>query len=109
MSGIRALLGIVIPISPTVTTSYTVTGTGLNGCTNKAVVTQSVSSCAGITDLQSTHIEVSIFPNPSSTNLTVKTDEEIQTISIYNSLGALVQTEKQTLSLLSNYLQDYTF
>ncbi len=87
-------VGNSIPISPTVTTSYTVTGTGSTGCTNKAVITQSVSSCAGITDLQNTRIDVSVFPNPSSTNLTVKTDEEIQTISIYNSLGALVQTEK---------------
>ncbi len=35
-----------------------------------------------------------IYPNPVSSKLTIKTDNEIQTISIYNSLGALVQTEK---------------
>jgi hypothetical protein len=86
--------GTSISVSPTVTTNYTVTGTDANGCENNAVITQSVSLCTGINQLTNTNSELSIFPNPSSTNLTVKTDEEIQTISIYNSLGALVQTEK---------------
>lgn len=35
-----------------------------------------------------------VYPNPATSHLTVKTDEEIKSISIYNSLGALVQTEK---------------
>ncbi|MES2763173.1 MAG: LamG-like jellyroll fold domain-containing protein [Bacteroidota bacterium] len=86
--------GITISVSPTVTTTYTVTGTDINGCQNNAVVTQSVNLCAGINQLTNSANTISVFPNPSSTKLTVKTDEEIQTISIYNSLGALVQTEK---------------
>lgn len=84
----------VMPVSPTVTTSYTVTGTSANGCTNTATITQNVSPCAGIAESSNARIAVSIFPNPGSTNLTVKTDEAIEIISIYNSLGALVQTEK---------------
>jgi len=83
-----------ISVSPTVTTNYTVTGTGLNGCTNKTVITQNVSLCTDINQAQNTGQDVIVFPNPSSTNLTVKTNQETQTISIYNSLGALVQTEK---------------
>ncbi len=86
--------GTGIAVSPTVTTNYTVTGTDANGCENNAVITQSVSLCTDINQLSNLTNELSIFPNPSSTNLTVKTDEEIQTISVYNSLGALVQTEK---------------
>ncbi len=86
--------GTSISVSPTVTTNYTVTGTDANGCENNAVVTQSVSLCTAINQSTNTTNEVSIFPNPSSTNLTVKTNEEIQIISIYNSLGALVQTKK---------------
>ncbi|MFY7884352.1 MAG: T9SS type A sorting domain-containing protein, partial [Dolichospermum sp.] len=86
--------GTSISVSPTITTNYTVTGTDANGCENNVVITQSVSLCTGINQLSHSTNELSIFPNPSSTNLTVKTDEEIQTISIYNSLGALVQTEK---------------
>lgn len=82
-----------ISVSPSVTTNYTVTGTGLNTCTNKVVITQSVSLCTGINQAINTSVALSVFPNPSSNNLTIKTDEEIQTISIYNSIGALMQTE----------------
>ena len=35
-----------------------------------------------------------VYPNPTTSHLTVKTDEAIQTVTIYNSLGALVQTEE---------------
>ncbi len=35
-----------------------------------------------------------VYPNPATSHLTIKTDEEIKSIYIYNSLGALVQTEK---------------
>ncbi|MBK8366739.1 MAG: T9SS type A sorting domain-containing protein [Bacteroidetes bacterium] len=35
-----------------------------------------------------------VYPNPATSHLTIKTDEEIKSISIYNSLGTLVQTEK---------------
>ncbi|MDX2172961.1 MAG: LamG-like jellyroll fold domain-containing protein [Bacteroidota bacterium] len=83
-----------ISVSPTITTNYTVTGTGLNNCVNKSVITQSVSLCTGINQTQNTGYNLSVFPNPSSTNLTIKTNDEIQIVSIYNSLGALVQTEK---------------
>lgn len=86
--------GTSISVSPTVTTTYSVIGTDANGCINNTIFTQSVSLCTGINHLTNTINEVSIFPNPSSINLTVKTDTEIQTIFIYNSLGALVQTEK---------------
>jgi hypothetical protein len=86
--------GTMISVSPTVTTTYTVTGTDANGCENNAVVTQSVNLCAGINQLTNSANIISVFPNPSSTKLTVKTDEDIQIIYIYNSLGALVQTEK---------------
>ena len=86
--------GTSISVSPTVTTNYTVTGTDANGCENNAAITQSVSLCTGINQSTNSTNELSVFPNPSSTNLMVKTDEEIQTISIYNSLGELVQIEK---------------
>jgi hypothetical protein len=35
-----------------------------------------------------------VYPNPATSHLTIKTDDAIQTVTIYNSLGALVQTEK---------------
>lgn len=85
--------GTSISVSPTVTTSYTVTGTDSNGCTNKTEITQNVSLCAAINQTQNTVYEVVVFPNPSSTNITVQTNQKIQTISIYTSVGALVKME----------------
>ncbi len=37
----------IIAVSPTITTSYTVIGTAVDGCTNTAVVIQLVDPCAG--------------------------------------------------------------
>jgi len=34
-----------------------------------------------------------LFPNPTSNNLTIKSQEMIEKIEVYNMLGALVQTE----------------
>jgi hypothetical protein len=39
-------------------------------------------------------ITISFYPNPASSFVSINTEEEIQTISIYNTLGALVQTER---------------
>jgi ELWxxDGT repeat protein len=36
---------------------------------------------------------LNIFPNPSSSILNIQTDDNIQSVSIYNNLGALVHTE----------------
>lgn len=38
----------------------------------------------------------SFYPNPAQSIVTVQTDEVIEQIQIFNSLGELVQTEKQT-------------
>ncbi len=86
--------GTSISVSPTVTTNYTVTGTDVNGCENNAVITQSVSLCTGINQLTNSNNTMTLFPNPSSSKLTVQTEEAIQSISIFNTLGDLVTIEK---------------
>ena len=37
---------------------------------------------------------MTLFPNPSSSNLNIQTIEDIQEVFIFNTLGDLVQTEK---------------
>ncbi|MES2567557.1 MAG: LamG-like jellyroll fold domain-containing protein [Bacteroidota bacterium] len=85
--------GSSISVSPTVTTTYSVTGTDVNGCSNNAVVTQSVSLCTGINQLINNNKTMTVFPNPGSGDITVQTDEAIQTVYIFNILGDLAQTE----------------
>ncbi len=49
---------------------------------------------AGINDKSNSRF--SIYPNPATSAVTVQTDEVIEQIHIYNSLGEVVQTETQT-------------
>ncbi len=83
-----------ITVSPAVTTNYTVTGLGSNGCSNYASVNLVVSNCVGINELTNSANKMSIYPNPSSSILTIQTIEEIKAVYIFNTLGDLVQTEK---------------
>jgi hypothetical protein len=85
--------GSIIAVSPTVTTNYTVTGTDVNGCENNAVITQDVSLCTGINNITTNNNIMTLFPNPSSSILTIQTTEEIKEVYIFNTLGDLVRTE----------------
>lgn len=89
--------GSSISVSPNVTTTYTVTGTDANGCENNSTVTQDVSLCTGINQITNSSKTITIFPNPSSSNITIQTEEDIREVFIFNTLGALVQTEKENI------------
>jgi len=85
--------GTTIAVTPSVTTTYTVTGTNANGCENNTTVTQNVSPCTGINNLTTNNNAMILFPNPSSSNITIQTIEEIKAVYIFNILGDLVRTE----------------
>lgn len=97
--------GSSVVITPSVTTSYTVTGTNsVNGCTNTASVTQSVSLCTGIqTNLNTANKIISVFPNPNTGKFTVifGLSGEYQ---IINSIGQLV-TIINSLELNNNTIE----
>jgi hypothetical protein len=86
--------GTIISVTPTLTTTYTVTGTDANGCKNSTTLTQDVSLCTGVVQLVNNSNSVSIFPNPSTSYITITSINDITSILIFNSLGALVQTEE---------------
>lgn len=65
-----------VAFTPTLTTTYSVTGANANGCTGQAAVTVSVIICPGIKDHQAA-TTVSLHPNPLSTKALV-------TVSHYN-------------------------
>jgi len=83
-----------IVVSPTITTSYTVTGQDDNGCVNTATVNQIVDLCTGIQNRTTNQNTVLIYPNPFIQTLTVEVQTEIThrdaAIEIYNALGQLV-------------------
>ena len=74
---------------------YTVTGTNSLGCIGIATSSVNVNLCTTIqNNLENQSQQITTYPNPTSASLAIQTDEVIETISIFNTLGALVQTEK---------------
>jgi len=79
-----------IVVSPTVTSSYTVTGMNANGCTAVAVVTQTVSLCTGIEHLSSSAaLLVQAYPNPHQGIFSVEIPS-VSEVSIHNALGEVL-------------------
>ncbi|MCC6371244.1 MAG: T9SS type A sorting domain-containing protein [Bacteroidia bacterium] len=96
--------GTLIVVSPSITTIYTVTGTDANGCSNKANVKQLVSPCLGL-DQQNSHIELSLYPNPTNGKITLALPlgqlENYTRYQVFNTIGELIInaniTESETL------------
>jgi hypothetical protein len=73
-------------VNPLVTTSYTVTGAAVNGCTNSAVATVSVKVCVGINELSEGE-NLNIYPNPANDILKIDAGETINKIEISDYTG----------------------
>ncbi|HXD92980.1 MAG TPA: FG-GAP-like repeat-containing protein [Bacteroidia bacterium] len=85
--------GINITITPTVNTTYTVTGTDANNCINMDTLTQVVINCA-TTDVRQAEVnnnEINIYPNPNNGSFIIETSSpEQQIIKIFDVTGKLV-------------------
>lgn len=101
----------IIVISPTLNTTYTVIGTNASGCSNFAIITQSVSVCTGLISLlNDTQFGISIYPNP--TNDILHIELEISTgkptnITITNTLGQVVLNERIDLQKSSFNISNF--
>lgn len=88
----------VITITPTTNTSYTVTGTNASGCTNTAIITQSVSTCTGIDNVSSNSSNASfiVFPNPTNGIVNIELEMingNATHIQLINVLGEVLMNE----------------
>jgi N-acetylneuraminic acid mutarotase len=87
--------GSSIAIITTTTSTYTVTGTDANGCYNTASVTQSVAACIGIQEGELLNSGISVYPNPSHGEFTVKLNGHGTTrLTIFNALGQKVAEQE---------------
>lgn len=82
----------LITVSPTLSTSYTVTGVNLNGCAKTEVFTQNVNPCASINQLNSFNNQLLIYPNPNNGEFTIDTPSE-RDITIINALGQVIKQQ----------------
>jgi hypothetical protein len=82
--------------SPTVNTTYSVTGMSSNGCAGSSMVTVSVSVCSGISVVNATGNFV-LYPNPTKDLVTIEFGETFTgKVIVYNAIGQEVL--KQTVS-----------
>lgn len=80
-----------IVVSPSVNTSYTVTGTssGVDGCSTSSVTSLEISACTGIAGLSEGRAGLKMYPNPVRTHLSVETETTVE-IVIYDQTGKAV-------------------
>ncbi|MBL7921210.1 MAG: T9SS type A sorting domain-containing protein [Bacteroidia bacterium] len=87
----------VITVAPTSNTTYTVTGTGANGCTKAIAFTQSVTTCVGIDANSSFSNLINVFPNPSNGLINTEFNfEGNKELVIMNAVGQIIKTIKTT-------------
>lgn len=80
-----------IIVSPSITTSYTLTGTNAGCPSSSAVFTQNVSTCVGLEENLLNNTSISFYPNPANNYLTVKSDNgEKCYYEILNANGELL-------------------
>ncbi len=79
-----------IVVSPTTTTSYTVTGTA-NGCSNTFVITQTVSNCTGLYENEVLASSFLVYPNPNNGVFIIKTENRVD-LTITDALGRTVKS-----------------
>jgi hypothetical protein len=101
--------GAQVNVSPTASTMYTLTGT-FNGCTSTAFVSVIVYECVGINSLSSNSNDLKVYPNPSSSDITVELKKDgIYTIELIDVTGKVVlvkSTEEEKLNLNINFLSN---
>ncbi|MGZ3941892.1 MAG: T9SS type A sorting domain-containing protein [Bacteroidia bacterium] len=79
-----------IAFSPSVTVTYTVTGTDLNSCSDTASVQVVVNSCStGINGNVSMNA-INVYPNPAKDLVIIKSEKTINSIKVLNVLGETI-------------------
>lgn len=78
-------------ISPTVSSSYTVSGTNSYGCQASITHLQIVDLCTGLAATSHEMTGILIYPNPFSNRITIVAPEK-QQLSIFTALGQLLYT-----------------
>lgn len=81
----------VITPSLVTTTSYSVIGTGTNGCQSTASVSVKVNSCTGIDETKGLTNSFKLFPNPNNGEFNLSAVSNLQLV-IVNQLGQVVKT-----------------
>ena len=81
-----------LAVSPTVTSSYTVTGYNSFGCSNSAAISISVDICAGVSISQNGGTSFHFYPNPSNGLIYLETELNATTqLYILDVVGRIIK------------------
>ena len=87
--------------SPPGMSSYYVTVTDINGCSNSSYsIDYTISSIQNYSSL------INIFPNPTNGKITVTSEYGIKTISIYNTIGNKLYSDNNKLNKITKTILD---
>jgi hypothetical protein len=80
-------------VSPNVTTTYTLTGTNVNGCKGVSTVVLNVQECVGVQEITTTLSGVRVYPNPNDGRFTVLLQNgSDKTIQVLDVTGRLISS-----------------
>jgi hypothetical protein len=87
--------GATVFVTPSVPTTYTITGTTQFGCSNTQTVTQNVSPCTGIKEITFSDLKLHVSPNPFTDQLFffIPRSNEKLNLSIYDLSGKRIYEE----------------
>lgn len=87
-----------ILITPSVTTSYTISGTDMNGCVGNTVITQNVVNCTNLLLNQITSESLVAFPNPFSNQIFITNESQFESFEFIDAYGKTVRSYKSSSS-----------
>ncbi len=84
-----------ISVTPTNTTTYSVTGMSGAGCSYTAASTITVSTCTGINEISVSNSPINILPNPNNGDFILQISKEMENgeLKIYNNMGQVIYTK----------------
>jgi hypothetical protein len=99
-TGLSTGASVVITSSLITTITYTVVGTGANGCKTETTTLVKINSCNGLNNYSENTSTLKLYPNPSSGAFTIEGESTLD-LSVINELGQVIKTVR--LNESNNY------
>ena len=86
-----------LTVTPTLSTTYSITGSSASGCLGSSSMLVTVSDCTGLNFITASN-KISVYPNPTNGNFSIELVDAVDaTITIRNVLGQLIINKKAEL------------
>src|SRR5207253_2466608 len=97
-------------VSPNTTTTYSLTGTNANGCSNTITFNQVVQECVGMQEVTTTLAGVRVYPNPTGGVFTIElnngADKNIQVLDVTGRVILSNASKSEIINVNINHLSN---